>query len=469
MAQLLVLRQAVAAKEAGECEHPVQALEVMQERFMVYNTRSPMNWIQKLRTYGKKIRDTTTGLGHIIWSDDGEELGYKGLELSMRGLRDFVSQQVKMVEAQLHGLLYAHGDKDAAASLPSLNLDDLKDNPAVSTPGWSFLRDPRNTALQGYDHWLLYRTVETDQLQKEFFTELESLTWRRPAAERYLEEVDAFLERLLLIAHIVSGQPARGSELVSLQYCNTADSLRRNIFAENGLVSFVTLYHKGYSVEGCAKIIHRYLPKQVSELVIYYLWLVLPFTNQLRLLALNQTATTTSSTFLWAQPYKTHNNTSQYSPWPSSRLSHMLKQEFQTHLHTQANIQIWRHAAIAISRRHLRQAKFRRDFDIGAGPAMTWNDAQACHAADLAASIYARGIEEAPGHVESARAEYRQISREWHSWLGFVLYFGSGRVSACEASPGRTNSSNGLSSKRKALSNVSTNRMPKRIALASGK
>jgi hypothetical protein len=36
MAQLLVLRQAIAAKEAGECEHPAQALEEMQERFTVY-------------------------------------------------------------------------------------------------------------------------------------------------------------------------------------------------------------------------------------------------------------------------------------------------------------------------------------------------------------------------------------------------------------------------------------------------
>jgi hypothetical protein len=33
--------------------------------------------------------------------------------------------------------------------------------------------------------------------------------------------------------------------------------------------------------------------------------------------------------------------------------------------------------------------------------------------------IYARGIEEAPGHVAAARAEYRQISREWHIYLGF--------------------------------------------------
>jgi hypothetical protein len=235
MAQLLVLRQAIATKEAGECQHPAQALEEMQERFMVYNTRSPMNWIQKLRTYGKKICNTTTGLGHIVWSDDGENLSYIGLELSMTGLRNFISQQVKTAEVQLHSLLYSGGDIDSSTFLPPLDLDGLKDNPAVSTPGWSFLSDPRNAALQGHSRWLLHRVVETDQLQEQFFTELTPLTWRRPAVERYLKQVDALLERLLLIAHIVSGQPARGSELVSLQHCNTI-SVASSITAVNTAV-----------------------------------------------------------------------------------------------------------------------------------------------------------------------------------------------------------------------------------------
>jgi hypothetical protein len=64
----------------------------MQERFIVYRTRSPINWIQKLYTYGKRITDTTTGLGHIVWSEDAEELSYKGLELSIMGLKAFVVQ-----------------------------------------------------------------------------------------------------------------------------------------------------------------------------------------------------------------------------------------------------------------------------------------------------------------------------------------------------------------------------------------
>lgn len=271
MVQLLVLRQAVAAREAGECNHPAQALEEMQERFMVYGTRSPMNWIQKLRTYGKRITDTTTGLGHIVWSEDAEELSYKGLELSIMGLKAFVVQQVRIAEAQLHSLLYVCPEEESRIVIPAFDLHSLKDNQAVSTPGWSFLRDSRNTALQGYERWLLNRITGTDRLRKNFFVEVESARWRRLAAERYLKQVGAFLECLLLIAHIVSGQPVRGSELVSLQYCNTINSLRRNVFLENGLVSFVTFYHKGYSVEGCAKIIHRYLPEDMSRLVVYYL------------------------------------------------------------------------------------------------------------------------------------------------------------------------------------------------------
>jgi hypothetical protein len=33
----------------------------------------------------------------------------------------------------------------------------------------------------------------------------------------------------------------------------------------------VTMYYKGYSISNTTKIIHRYLPKAVSKLVVYYL------------------------------------------------------------------------------------------------------------------------------------------------------------------------------------------------------
>ncbi|KAJ4137998.1 hypothetical protein NW754_001358 [Fusarium falciforme] len=36
-------------------------------------------------------------------------------------------------------------------------------------------------------------------------------------------------------------------------------------------------YHKGFSKTKRLKVIHRFLPREISILVIYYLWLALPY------------------------------------------------------------------------------------------------------------------------------------------------------------------------------------------------
>ncbi|KAJ9634929.1 hypothetical protein H2199_008793 [Coniosporium tulheliwenetii] len=37
---------------------------------------------------------------------------------------------------------------------------------------------------------------------------------------------------------------------------------------ERGLVSFVTSYHKGYSASKEVKVVHPYVPREVSEIVV---------------------------------------------------------------------------------------------------------------------------------------------------------------------------------------------------------
>jgi Orsellinic acid/F9775 biosynthesis cluster protein D len=155
MAQMLVIQRAVVAAEAGETEFPAQALEEMQDRFMVYGSRSLINWAQKLRTYGKKIWDSTTSLGFIIWLDDGQHLSYKDFELDMAQLKLFASTQVELAQAQSQELLLIHPDEVREDVVPALSLHSLKDDPTISQNGWSFLQDPRNGQLHGKDRWLL--------------------------------------------------------------------------------------------------------------------------------------------------------------------------------------------------------------------------------------------------------------------------------------------------------------------------
>ena len=90
-----------------------------------------------------------------------------------------------------------------------------------------------------------------------------------------------FKEKLAVLVHITSGQPARGPELLSIRHRNTAAGGQRNVFIEDGLVALVTRYHKGFYASGDAKVIHRYVPRAVGELIVWYIWLVVPFVEQL--------------------------------------------------------------------------------------------------------------------------------------------------------------------------------------------
>jgi len=43
------------------------------------------------------------------------------------------------------------------------------------------------------------------------------------------------------------------------------------------MVVLVSRYHKGYAISGEVKLVYRFLPQPVGEMVILYLWIVLPF------------------------------------------------------------------------------------------------------------------------------------------------------------------------------------------------
>ena len=46
------------------------------------------------------------------------------------------------------------------------------------------------------------------------------MEWRPRAVQRYLKQIDRFLELLCLAIHITGGQPARGPELLSIRWRN---------------------------------------------------------------------------------------------------------------------------------------------------------------------------------------------------------------------------------------------------------
>ena len=216
---------------------------------------------------------------------------------------------------------------------------------------------------------------------------------------------------------ITGGQPARGSEILGIRHTNTAEG-HRNVFIEDGMVVYVTRYHKGFQLSGDVKIIHRYLPREVGELVIQYMWLVLPFQRQMEALVWKKAR---ESEYMW--PKDVHGK-----QWTSERMRKVLKEVTAVGLGCELTIQGYREIAIAISRRFMRGKRKFQDDEGEDDAAAQFDpdsitreiaDTQAGHTSHIAGLIYARLILEQSGAVAEKRDWFRASSTDWHEFLGF--------------------------------------------------
>jgi hypothetical protein len=86
---------------------------------------------------------------------------------------------------------------------------------------------------------------------------------------------------LALLVHMAGGGPLRGSELVTVTYKNSANGDSRGTHIKDGYVRVTTTYYKNIGQTGKSKVIHRYLLREVGELVVYYLWFASLFWHQI--------------------------------------------------------------------------------------------------------------------------------------------------------------------------------------------
>jgi hypothetical protein len=293
-----------------------------------------------------------------------------------------------------------------AAPVPAVPWENMRDNPTDGRPGWNFLKDQRTRMPVDGERWLFERVGQDASVQSQFIKPGSQSGVDRQAVEQYMDRVVEFREKLAVLMHISGGQPARGPELLSVRHSNTVQGGYRNVFIEDGMVVFVTRYHKGYNVSGDVKIIHRYLPREVGELVVWYLWLVLPFQQRLEALVWEKE---TVSSHMWpANPNG--------RKWTTDRLREALKRESRIAMGQEWTFAGYREMAIGISRRFLRGSTA---FQAEEGEGKEGNedtaeasiaDEQAGHTSYVAGLVYARGIMEQAGAVADRRQQFRASS-----------------------------------------------------------
>ncbi|KAA1103560.1 hypothetical protein PGT21_021893 [Puccinia graminis f. sp. tritici] len=100
-------------------------------------------------------------------------------------------------------------------------------------------------------------------------------TWDRSTVQKWLDMANELTKALYFCVHCGCGQPARGTEEMTVKIVNTPEAMR-NVFWRNGTFMIQTTYHKGQSISGHGKTRVVFLPGLLSQHLHHYLAFIRP-------------------------------------------------------------------------------------------------------------------------------------------------------------------------------------------------
>ena len=235
----------------------------------------------------------------------------------------------------------------------------------------------------------------------------------------YLREVDKFRELLLFCVHLTGGQPARGTEITTVRFKN-GFLQDRNIFAIHGHIAIVTRYHTSQSQYDKPKVIPRFLPWRVGQLLAVYLAYVQPFQEYLSV----QVKGSGWSDYVWAN---------EQGPWETVRLTRVIARETGKRLGVRLTTHDHRHTAISIGRRVVGEQfahGYAEEMAEIEEPEVEMDDAlemSAGRGGDIGTNRYGVSVDVIK-HLSSRTVDvFRPLSEKWHEFLGLNSYGDKGQ------------------------------------------
>lgn len=287
-------------------------------------------------------------------------------------------------------------------------LGQIEDDLTYTQRGKSFIH--RN-GLAGKEVEMLEDLI-SGKRKREFLDSTGQWKWKR--LQKYTKAVGKWLELVQLLAHITGGQPGRGEEINGLRLVNgiTRD---RNVFVIDGEVVLVTQYHKSLAHFDSPKVIPRFLPARVGQLLVMYMIYVRPLTDRWEAddWALHGKLQPPSD-FIWHD---------ENGPWESSRTSRAMAEKSLYYMGRRITLQDWRHIAIAISKKHARdqgaaKADFHFEDDNDDEEQYEMPDDLAASHTGRTAAHYGVTIDVLKNLSAESLEVFGQVSRRWHRFLG---------------------------------------------------
>ena len=408
--KVLVIHKSMS--DALDDSHSIELAKLYTLKYLAHpddiqSRPNVMSYVINVFSYAFTISRNTTLDGFVAWNDN--TLIFRDVRLSMNDFRLAIANTITNAEK----LLLLLCEVSSMSKLPIIPWHTTYDDVNNSNYNYSFITEPKNNYTHESKLFNAHRIAELWIDDNNQFNVHHITIFKR--------NVKAFLEAMLCLVHLTAGQPARGTEIIIIQHTNSISSSNcsRNIYIDRGLVLFYSRYHKNMVKSNKTKDIFRFLPPQVGSLMVYYLWLVLPFYQNVIGSFENKHF---KSAFLWTDNIVDTNSST--SVWDSHMLTLQLKKCFTTNVGTDMNTAIYRHVAIAIVRKYLDESIIVKrhcqnnvvDIEDDEGEDNIW-DLQAGHKTSTATNVYARTIDESNISSQSTLDKCRYISLLWHDFI----------------------------------------------------
>jgi hypothetical protein len=234
---------------------------------------------------------------------------------------------------------------------------------------------------------------------------------------------------------------------------------------------FITSYHKGFSASQSQKCVHRFVPQEVGELVVYYLWLIEPFVRILQ----SSRGQMTSSPWLWepapeeewgdeeeewaeedegegeqdlpevpedrsAEAHFVQQQSTQTAArncdgfWETNRIRRVMRRESEKRIGVPIGTSDWRqaypeiHREFAINRDvvgtlnriYANENPFKQGMDMNEEQTRdTIRAKQSGHSPQMEESIYGRQLQQNPFATRREQDAFREVSVDWHRFMQF--------------------------------------------------
>jgi hypothetical protein len=193
-----------------------------------------------------------------------------GNKLSIGSLRFAVSGVLKQAENLMESLLSGVNIK----KFPDIK--DLSDELQNEKPDVSFL-SLNQGLLSGFQKnafpkfYKNHGVMKTNPATGDNFLDV-------VAVRRILEGADLLMRCIFFLVHTTCGHPGRATEECCLRYVNKPNA-PRNLYIMEETFAICPLYNKTDSNQRAQKVIFRFLPRDVSNLLLKYLALIRPIVS----------------------------------------------------------------------------------------------------------------------------------------------------------------------------------------------